>query len=49
MGGGIDNVIAAFVHRNNSREEEAHDDEYERWRTQEPEWSKTQYTEDGAY
>jgi hypothetical protein len=47
VGGGIDDVIAAFVRRNNSREEEAHDDEYERWRTQEPEWSKKQYTEDG--
>jgi hypothetical protein len=25
----------------------AHDDEYERWRTQEPEWSREQYLGDG--
>lgn len=44
---GIDDVIGAFTRRNNTRDEAAHDDEYERWRTQEPEWSREQYLGDG--
>jgi hypothetical protein len=44
---GIDDVIGAFVRRNNTKDKAAHDDEYERWRTQEPEWSKEQYLGDG--
>jgi hypothetical protein len=40
-------VIGAFVRRNNTKAKAAHDDEYERWRTQEPEWSKEQYLGDG--
>jgi hypothetical protein len=39
---GIDDVIRAFVRRNNTKDKAAHDDEYERWRTQEPDWSKEQ-------
>ncbi|KAF1934736.1 hypothetical protein EJ02DRAFT_489071 [Clathrospora elynae] len=43
---GIDNVIGAFIRRNNNTESAAHNDEYERWKTQEPEWSKEQYLRD---
>ncbi|KAI2483714.1 hypothetical protein Ptr902_06031 [Pyrenophora tritici-repentis] len=44
---GIDDVIESFTRRNSNKEKAAHDDEYERWRTQEPEWSKEQYLGDG--
>jgi hypothetical protein len=36
--GGIDDIIGAFIRRNNN--EEADEDEYERWKTQELEWSR---------
>ncbi|PZC88351.1 Dimer-Tnp-hAT domain containing protein, partial [Pyrenophora tritici-repentis] len=42
---GIDDVIGAFIRRKNN--EEADEDEYERWKTQEPEWSREQYLGDG--
>ncbi|KAG9387065.1 Dimer-Tnp-hAT domain containing protein [Pyrenophora tritici-repentis] len=45
--GGIDDVIGALVRRNKAQVEAAHDDEYERWRTQEPEWTSEQYLSDG--
>ncbi|KAF7568383.1 Dimer-Tnp-hAT domain containing protein [Pyrenophora tritici-repentis] len=44
---GIDDVIGALVRRNKAQVEAAHDDEYERWRTQEPEWTSEQYLSDG--
>jgi hypothetical protein len=43
--GGIDVVIGAFIHRNNN--EGVDEDEYERWKTQEPECSREQYLGDG--
>ncbi|KAI1663169.1 Dimer-Tnp-hAT dimerization containing protein [Pyrenophora tritici-repentis] len=44
---GIDDVIESFTRRNSNKEKAAHDDEYERWKTQEPEWSREQYLGDG--
>ncbi|KAF7441786.1 Dimer-Tnp-hAT domain containing protein [Pyrenophora tritici-repentis] len=43
----LDDVIGALVRRNKAQVEAAHDDEYERWRTQEPEWTSEQYLSDG--
>ncbi|RYN60367.1 hypothetical protein AA0117_g13082 [Alternaria alternata] len=42
---GIDDVIGAFIRRKNNVE--ADEDEYERWKTQEPEWNREQYLGDG--
>jgi hypothetical protein len=44
---GIDDVIGAFVHRSNNYRNEGHDDEFKRWKTQEPGWSRDQYLSDG--
>jgi hypothetical protein len=44
---GIDDVIGAFVHRSNNYRNEGHDDEFKRWKTQEPGWSREQYLSDG--
>jgi hypothetical protein len=43
---GIDDIIGAFVRRKNNKELED-EDEYERWKTQEPEWSREQYLGNG--
>jgi hypothetical protein len=43
---GIDDVIGSFVHRT-SVSIEQEDDEYYRWKTQEPQWSQEQYLTDG--
>lgn len=43
--GGIDDVIGAFVSRNTG--ETVHNDEYERWKVEEPSWTKEQYLGDG--
>jgi hypothetical protein len=46
MADGIDDIIGAFVRRKNNKGLED-EDEYERWKTQEPEWSREQYLGDG--
>jgi hypothetical protein len=44
--GEIDDVIGAFISRNDNNEG-VDEDDYERWKTQEPEWSREQYMRDG--